>query len=1429
MIERTFQNITEGKLNEAEQHSYLDNMGWPKGATWADLLRSKRVLMISEAGTGKTYECSKQANQLWNEGEPAFFVDLSGLASGDLRSLLDNEEETRLDAWLASQSDVATFFLDSFDELKLSLGSFEIALKRFKKAIGNQLGRTRVVITTRPVPIDEQLVHSLLPIPPIHSTESNGEAFAKIAMGEHQTQQIKDKDDAAAPDWRTVALMPLSDEQIVEFARLQGVEEPAVMLEDLKTRNAQEFARRPQDLIELCADWREHKRIRTHRDQVAANVRVKLQPRDDGPEPAELSIDKATEGASRLALAMIVTRRMTIRHNAASDDNQDEVAFDPAKILTEWKPNERRALLERPLFGFASYGRVRFHHRSVVEYLAAKRLQALRVRGMPFRALKRLLFAQTKDKTIVRPSMRPIAGWLALVEDRIFEILRDHEPDVLVNEGDPQTLSQSQRNQVLLAYVQRYSQGDWRGLSVPQIQVHRFASPKLADDLNQLWQKGIENPDVRQILLKLIAAGCIGNCADIAHDVACDVNASAVERILAVDALVAIRDARLNDITADVASAGSIWPENIARGVLLRLFPLNLTVDQLCQTLNWVKEPKHSAGDLDWQLPRLIATAEIDPEDLVALRSGLVQLLSAGLCWQEEWPHVTCDRLHLSNALAATCVRGLERSNNDDWLHASVLALRLYRRYSNSDAHNALHERLTNLSAVENARLFWAEDSLVQSLHPIPDPWKRLVEVTLDDGPVELRAERDLGWIKTALGDQARSVDDRALLLEAAMRLSPTPKQWRDHVSRLKPLVADRLDLIENIELRLKSAKRDKEQERWKKKQAKQKKQQDQQHAEDKASWMKFWHEVAEHPEDAFSPESSWNTAWNLWQAMSQEGEESRASGWDRRFIEKQFGKETADRLRSVLMEVWRKDRPTLPSERPEDQRGTFLHRWQLGLAALYAEAEDPTWATKLSEEEAALAVRYAPIETNGLPTWIENLVDDHPGAVEAILGKELSWELEREPIAHGHSILLQDISYASESVVRLFLPFLREWLDKEGVAFDEASNLAAIAGRLRQVMGVMLTHGNEDSHTHVLAIARERLQYDIPKELAFIWLSVLMRLDPDLGVSMLEDRIRTVEPGARTEAVELFGVLFGDRNDPTDLKTPQFTPQLLLRLLRRAYHHVRIVDDTEHHGTYSPDIRDHAESARDEIVTALLDAKGEKGWAAKLEMANDPLCAHFKDRILAITKEHWAQDIDSVPYDEKQAIALDKTGEAPASTNEAMFAIMKDRLADLDELLLSDTSPKEAWAGITLEKLLRREIARELHNSANGLYKVDQEAVTADENKTDIRLRSVVSNHEAVIELKRADGKWSARDLRDTIYKQLVKKYMSAENTKSGCLLLTLAKDRKWKHPDTGKIIQWSELISLLHDEAQRVEKSMGGVTLVVHPLDLRPPLPIQ
>jgi len=1428
MIERTFQNIPEGKVAEADNQSFLVSLGWSRGTTWNNLLRSKRVLIISEAGAGKTYECREQTQRLWDEGKPAFFVELAALASADLRSMLDCEEEARLDAWLSSQSDVATFFLDSIDELKLSLGSFEQALKRLKKGIASQLGRARIVITTRPIAFDEQLVRRLLPVPLTPLAEPCEETFARLAMRDHQNRQAEDRDAADAPDWRTVALMPLSDTQIVELAQAQGVKDPAALLDDLKRRNAQEFARRPQDLIELCADWREHKRIRTHCDQVAANVRIKLQPRDDRPEPAELSVDKAIEGASRLALAMYVTRRLTIRHSVASDAVEDEAALDPAIILSDWKPKERKALLERPLFGFSTYGRVRFHHRSVAEYLAALRLRALRDRGMPFRALKRLIFAETKGRTVIRPSKRAVVGWLALMDDGIFEMTRDHEPAVLLDEGDPESLTQMQRNQALRAYVERYGQGGWRGLKVPHIQIHRFASPELASEVIRLWGMGIENPDVRRTLLYLMEMGRIGECADVAHGVACNPETSIGERLIALDAMVALEDPRLKDIACAVAVSDDLWSDEIAYGAILRMFPRDLSVTRLCQALGWLKKKKRIVGDLSWHLPRLIESAELDSQSLKALRDGLVELVSAGLHWRNKWPHIVSDRPHLSSTLAATCVRGLEVSKNDDWFHASVLALRLHHReYSNDEVPRELQERLTALNAEENARLFWSEDSLVQSLHVIADPWKRLAEIILHDSPVKLHADRDLPWIKEALGDTACAANDRAMLLEAAMSLPPNPEHWRDHVSDLKQLVTDQTNLVVTINESLKPSKHDKESERWKKKEAEQKKQRERRNAKNRASWIQFWREVAQHPEKAFSSEHSENTVWNLWRAMSQDGEDSRASGWNRRFIEEQFGKVTADRLRRTLMSIWRKDRPSLASERPEDERGTYLVHWQLGLAAIYAEAEDPEWAGDLSEEEAKLAARYVPIELSGLPHWMESLVNAHPTSVDAILGNELSWELERKPDTHDYSILLQNISNAPSSVARVFIPRLLAWLDEDGDRIDDANSLAGTARLLRQMIGALLKYGDEDVRSHLLSVTLQRLKENLPNELIYVWLPTLMRIDPELGIAATEDRLRTIEPGEHSEAVTLFSVLYGDRHDAINLKDAAFTPNFLLRLLRLAYNHVRREDDAEHEGSYSPDTRDNAECARNEIVSTLLDAKGEEGWAAKLEMANDPLCVHFKDRIIAVAEENWAQEIDSVVFDETQAVALDKSGEAPASSNEMMFTIMCDRLADLDDLLLRDSSPREAWAGITEERVMRREIARELSHASNGLYKVDQEAVTADEKETDIRLRSVVSDHEAVIELKLADAR-TARDLRDTIYDQLVKKYMAAENSRSGCLLITLKKDRAWKHPDSKQRIGLTELESLLRDEAKRIEEVMGGsVALAVHIWDLRPRLP--
>lgn len=473
---------------------------------------------------------------------------------------------------------------------------------------------------------------------------------------------------------------------------------------------------------------------------------------------------------------------------------------------------------------------------------------------------------------------------------------------------------------------------------------------------------------------------------------------------------------------------------------------------------------------------------------------------------------------------------------------------------------------------------FWVEDSLLQKYHPTTDPWKRLVHITRYNGFVELHIERDLAWIKENLRDQSRIHADRALLLEAALYLISPTKNRHEQLAELKLLIQDKQILITEIDKNLQPRKPTD----WEIKAAKEKEQQKIKEAENRAGWIQFRHEIINDTDNAFSQEQGLSTAWNLWQVMSCGGENNGVSVWNRPFIEDQFNIAIADKLRIALMKAWRKEKPTLPSERPENERN--IVNWQFGLAAIYAEAEDPSWATKLTTQEAELAAKYAPVELNRLPYWLESLVISHPNAVDNTLGRELSWELGQNTEASAYSMLLQKISHTAEPVIRLFIPRITNWLDANKAAPSNTTKLLRYAERLKQVTNVLLQYGNQEIHQYLLGIALEQLSNSLPDELILVWLPVVMQLETEAGVSYLEQKLHTIQPSKYSLAVQWFGELFGDRHDALSLSVPNFTPDLLLRLLRLAYYHVKRDEDDVHEGTYTPDTRDHAETARNSL-----------------------------------------------------------------------------------------------------------------------------------------------------------------------------------------------------------------------------------------------------
>jgi hypothetical protein len=1429
---RTFRDLTEAELDDVDG-SYLLTRSWHGAIGWPELLRSQRILIVSEAGVGKTYECQHQQQALWDAGEAAFYLDLATLANSSVRAMLSKEQTSRFDAWLRSQADVATFFLDSYDELLLTLGKFDEALKRVASALDGQLSRARIVITTRPVPIDRKLIAHHLPVPPEEIEPPSAQRFADAMMA--RKQQASRTTGPELKPWRNVGLMPLSNDEMRAFAATQHVDNPDELLADIVRRHAEDFARRPQDLISICADWREHNRIRRHSDQVASNIAIKLRARahTDRRERAALSPERSLDGASRLALAAILTRKLTLRYNADTDAVEAaSVALDTPEILQSWNDDERNTLLERALFGFASYGRVRFHHRSVLEFLAAKRLDALMKARVPISAIKRLLFAETaQGARAVRPSMRPVAAWLALWHDTVFEEVVAREPDVILTEGDPESLRPPQRIKALDAYIARYGNGGWRGLSTPRVQIHRFAGPELSETVARNWQSGVENPEVRYLLLQIIGEGRLTNCVDIAFDATTNAAATAIERTFALRALVQLSDPRIGDTVASLASETAKWPEEVAKHAIIELFPDHLPVAQLIAIVRRLAEPRNSVGDLNYNLPREIETGELSDDYLDQLREGLSNLLREGLFWSPtQYPHRRTPRPYLIPALLAACRRQAASGvRSHAWVMSSLLAIRLSSDSYSDDKEQlkAVRAALAELSPDQREAAFWAEDALLESVHLAQDLWHRIFELA-HHGGIQLNSEQDGAWVRKCLWDKGQPLDHREMMLWVEMTLL----LWRPEgvvgpsFDELKSCVADAPTLVELIERRSRPQPPNPEHELMEAEHTARVAVAAVEDAEAHASWVRFWHEIQGSPEIVFDESRAENTAWNLWRAMAQTGSESRSSGWNRRYIESEFGKDIADRLRAAMCPFWRKDRPTLRSERPADEKGRYLVRWQFGLACIAAEAEDSTWAKHLSHDEAMLACRYVPLELNRLPSWLGGLASEHPTAVDAILGEELSKSLSEE--GGSYSMLLQDIRHGSPEIAKLFAPRLRSWLEQS--ISPNGHPTSPSEQNLSQAVRALLKYGDANDRDFLKRLAEQALGQRLVTVGAETWMVVLFRLDPIAGMTVLEQGLADERLPEDRKGVfwlaKLFGSLSGDE-DALNPRTLGLSPDQILRLLRLAYREVPVAGDRRRAGVFAVDERDSAERARNNILNALLEMRGNDAWKAKLEMANDPIFAHFKDRAIALAEESAAEDADRTALSERDFVQLDTHGEASPATAADMFALMRDRLDDIDDLLLRDISPRELWAGITDEYLLRRELARELNQNGNGVYTADQEAVTADENETDIRLRVAVTGQQGTIELKIGDKPRSAAELRSALRDQLLTKYMAAEQCRAGILVISLAEDKKWQHPETRARLDFAGLIAFLREEANKIVDEFGGAArIAVWGLDLRPRL---
>jgi hypothetical protein len=101
-------------------------------------------------------------------------------------------------------------------------------------------------------------------------------------------------------------------------------------------------------------------------------------------------------------------------------------------VLPDWDDKDQSILLSRPIFDEAIYGAVRFHHRSVREYLTAEWFAELLKRETSRRTIETLFFRNQYGLDIVVPTLRPILPWMAILDEKIRERVRKVAPETAI-------------------------------------------------------------------------------------------------------------------------------------------------------------------------------------------------------------------------------------------------------------------------------------------------------------------------------------------------------------------------------------------------------------------------------------------------------------------------------------------------------------------------------------------------------------------------------------------------------------------------------------------------------------------------------------------------------------------------------------------------------------------------------------------------------------------------------------------------------------------------------------------------------------------------------------------------------------------------------------------------------------------------------------
>lgn len=1399
-LDRRFQPLSE---SNAEQLEVLDMFPeYKSGLTWADLLLKRRVVILAEAGSGKTKELEHQSDELNRQGKFSFFAALEEVGTRGLEQALLARREAFV-AWRASDAK-AWFFLDSIDEAKKA----RVRLSQVLDAIAHDLrgceARAHIVLSGRHSDWDFQSdlarVDVLLEVPhelvPVEVSEaSRDQLVSQIAELEDEEQDEQKPEKASV-----LVMLPLDEARVRTFALDQKIAGVDQFLAQLKANSLMGLARRPLDLRWLSDYWRSKRAFGSLSQMLELSLRkLSTEERSHAPVHASLSADEALEALDRVGAALVLQK---LEHVLMQDEGlviqpQGRNGILLNNVLGKLAAKQTAELLGRPVFIPVTDGVVRLaqdNNGAVRSLLAARWLRAQIEANCPRTEIRGLLFATVYGESVVIPSMQQTAAWLAIWDDDTARELASRDPEILIQMGDPASLSDSIAVSALRSLVTRLAKGDRDRVSDFD-QVRRLMRPALVPVVRELWNQYKNVEEVRSLLVKCIHHGRLSDLADIAlraatefsDDILCTVFGGRAVLALAPKALV-------QRLVTHVRTHSKSLPATMVWEVAEAAFPADLTVDDIVGFLVTLDEPH---GEMYFQrFLRSLEAKRVLVADLLRILSALASRLPEG---EDDAKR---DHGELARALAELCATVYSKLGHEDpppELNSAFLRVNAYERMRKPD--EPLRKAAHATPARRRALLWAAVDvaakdggkgrpSAVWNLH-----W-------IHYGPPLV--EEDLDWLLDDVRARA-APEDRRLAADAVLRIIAGSNDQQLLLTRAREAAGWSAEMASALEAwdrpRVPSA----EELKFEAEQAAFIKEREQERATNEQSWRDFFDRIRANPSelrnaDPFVGDRVDARIYDMWTFVSRARKNrDRYAIEHLQPLEKLIGSEATVYFRQALSRFWRKWVPTLRSVRKPDQRNSMVNFDIIGIAGVTLEAvSDPRWAEGLTEAEARKAAEYATLELNGFPKWIDDLAARWPAAVREILGKELEAEFLIAP-ALEHLDVLQDVAHASLAIQALTADTLFKLL--------VASADLPVAARGR-IIAILQATSYMPRELGAYLLRRTRRGRD-PAVLAAD-LDGLFRVSPQEAVGALRATLGRIAKSKRNGLMRiLLASICGDGwGRPSEV--PATLPfRDLLDLTKLTFAHLRARDGLRTSGRAArrgSSTRIDDEHIRNVLIGFLAKRPGRAAYDAFRSLSKVPHSLLQPSRALYLARQRAEADSEFGAWTSEGIARFESEHTyAPRSSED----LCRHALAVIENLqhksIHGAFQPGRALAKLDRESLVQNWVADRFESQAADRYSVERESHSADEKEPDVTLRVSRTQASTPIEIKVA-GSWSVKDLERALRTQLVHQYLRDQDHRWGILLLVHLRPKAKGWRSSGRYLSFSQVVARLSKQAQRL-----------------------